>query len=105
MTNPSSAESIKASHETLRKTARKAQSNFGSAFLNAGILAASIRDDYPYRRAAFYETKPVWYPVFEPDFSTLTLVGDGALKINQAVEGYFDAEALADLTGIDPAEG
>lgn len=101
--NPSSAEAIKASHETLRKTARKAQQTFGSAFLNAGILAASIRDEYPYRRAAFYESKPCWYPVFEPDLSALTLIGDGAQKINLAVPGFFDAEALSDMTGIDPA--
>ena len=103
--NPSSAEAIKASHENLRKTAKKAQKTFGSAFLNAGILAASIRDEFPYRRTAFYESIPCWYPVFEPDLSALTLVGDGAQKINLAVPGFFDAEALADMTGIDPAEG
>ncbi|MCW1000574.1 hypothetical protein OJ918_11810, partial [Streptococcus anginosus] len=37
--NPSSAEAIKASHETLRVTARKAQRCFGSGFLNVGYIA------------------------------------------------------------------
>ena len=44
--NPSSAEAIKASHEQLRLTARKAQRSFGTGFLNAGFLGACIRDDY-----------------------------------------------------------
>ena len=44
--NPSSSEAIKAAHETLRLTARKAQRTFGVGLLNAGYLAACIRDDY-----------------------------------------------------------
>lgn len=103
--NPSSAEAIKASHENLRLTARKAQRTFGSAFLNAGYLAACLRDDYPYRRNQLYMTKPIWEPIFEPDMSTLSLIGDGAIKINQAVPGYFDENNLRDLTGIEASEG
>jgi hypothetical protein len=34
----------------------------------------------------------------------LSTVGDGAIKINQAVPGYFTKESLKTLTGIDPAE-
>ena len=102
--NPSSAEAIKASHETLRVAARKAQRNFGSGFLNVGYLASCLRDNYAYERRVFYETKPTWEPVFEPDASTLSLVGDGAIKINQAVPGYFDNKTLRDLTGIKGAE-
>ncbi len=98
--NPSSAEAIKASHETLRVAARKAQRNFGSGFLNVGYLAACLRDDFPYKRHQLYLTKPKWEPVFEPDASTLTLVGDGAIKINQAVPGYIKPGDLKDLTGI-----
>lgn len=98
--NPSSAEAIKASHETLRVAARKAQRNFGSGFLNVGYLAACLRDDFPYKRSQLYLTTPKWEPVFEPDASTISLVGDGAIKINQAVPGYFTAETLRDLTGI-----
>lgn len=102
--NPSSAEAIKASHETLRVAARKAQRNFGSGLLNVGYLASCLRDNYAYERRVFYETKPTWEPVFEPDASTLSLVGDGAIKINQAVPGYFDNKTLRDLTGIKGAE-
>lgn len=103
--NPSSAEAIKASHSTLQLTARKAQRTFGSGFLNAGYLAACLRDEYPYKREAFYLTKPAWEPIFEPDMAALGLIGDGALKINQAIPGYFGAENMRDLTGIEPVEG
>ena len=99
--NPASAEAIKASHENLRLAARKAQRTFGSGFLNVGYLAACLRDEYPYYRNQVYETKPVWEPVFEPDSAMLSLIGDGAIKINQAVPGYFNKDNLRDLTGID----
>lgn len=98
--NPSSAEAIKSSHEILRLTARKAQRVFGSCFLNAGYLAACLRDDFPYKRNQFYLTSAVWEPIFEPDASTLSLIGDGAIKINQAVPGYFNSDNLRDITGI-----
>ncbi len=101
--NPSSSEAIKASHETLRAAAKKAQRNFGSGLLNVGYLAACLRDDFPYKRSQFYLTAPKWEPVFEPDASTLSLVGDGAIKINQAIPGYFDGDSLRDLTGIKGA--
>lgn len=100
--NPSSAEAIKASHDSLRLTARKAQRTFGSGLLNVGYLAACLRDDMPYKRNTIYETTPVWSPVFEPDAAALTLIGDGAIKINQAIPGFFDKESLRDLTGIEP---
>lgn len=99
--NPSSAEAIKASHENLRLTARKAQKTFGSGFLNVGYLAACVRDDFSYRREQLYLTKPVWEPVFEPDAAMLSSIGDGAIKINQAVPGYFGKNNLRDMTGID----
>lgn len=100
--NPSSAEAIKASHENLRLAARKAQKTFGSGFLNAGYLAACMRDDYPYLREQLYLTKPVWEPVFEPDAAMLSSIGDGAIKLNQAVPDYITKESLYDLTGIAP---
>lgn len=99
--NPSSAEAIKATHETLRLTARKAQRTFGVGFLNAGFLAACVRDDFAYRRQQIYLTKPRWEPVFEPDAAMLSSIGDGAVKINQAIPGYFGKENLRELTGID----
>lgn len=99
--NPSSAEAIKASHENLRLAARKAQKTFGSAFLNAGYLAACVRDDFAYQRKQLYLTAAAWEPVFEPDAAMLSGIGDGAVKINQAVPGYFGTGNLRDLTGID----
>lgn len=104
-TNPSSAEAIKASHDNLRLTARKAQRTFGSGFLNVGFLAACLRDEYAYRREVFYLTEPKWEPIFEPDSAALGLIGDGVNKINQAIPGYFDVDSLRDLTGIKPANG
>ena len=103
--NPSSAEAIKASHNNLQLTARKAQRTFGSGFLNAGYLAACLRDEYAYKREVFYQTKATWEPIFEPDMATLGLIGDGASKINAAVPGYFGKGNLRDLTGIEPDEG
>lgn len=98
--NPSSSEAIKASHENLRLTARKAQRTFGSGFLNVGYLAACLRDDFPFQRSQLYLTKPIWEPIFEPDAAMLSNIGDGAIKINQAVPGYFDEKKLQKLIGI-----
>ena len=101
--NPSSAEAIKASHENLRLTARKAQRNFGSGFLNVGYLAACLRDNFPYQRRQLYLTKPTWEPIFEPDAAMLSSIGDGANKINQSIPGYFNKDNLRALTGIEPS--
>ena len=98
--NPSSAEAIKASHETLRAMAKKAQRSFSSGFINVGFLAACLRDGVPYQRSEFYNTKVKWEPIFEADAATLSLVGDGAIKINQAIPGYFDEEKIKDIAGI-----
>lgn len=98
--NPSSAEAIKASHETLGVMARKAQRSFGTSILNVGYLASCLRDDYSYLRSEVYRTKVKWEPVFVPDASTLSLIGDGTIKINQALEGYITKDVLHDLTGI-----
>lgn len=102
--NPSSAEAIKASHENLRLTARKAQRTFGACFLNVGFVSACLRDDFPYQRRQFYLTKPIWEPIFEPDAATLSSIGDGAIKLNQAVPGYFNTDNLEELTGINASE-
>lgn len=103
--NPSSVEAIKASHENLRLAGRKAQRCFGSGLLNVGYLAVCLRDNYTYLRSQFYETKAKWEPLFEADASTLTLVGDGILKLNQAIPGYANGETIRDLTGIKGVEG
>lgn len=98
--NPSSAEAIKASHEQLRLTARKAQRSFGTGFLNAGFLGACIRDDYSYQRQQAYMTQPIWAPIFEPDASQLSGIGDAIGKIQAAFPNYFTEDKLNELTGI-----
>ena len=100
--NPSSSEAIKAAHENLRLTARKAQRTFGSGLLNAGFLAACLRDKYAYARKQLYLTKPTWAPIFEPDASMMSGIGDAIGKVNQAVPGFFTAESVHELTGITP---
>ncbi len=78
--NPSSREAIKASHENLRLAARKAQRTFGVGFLNAGYLAACVRDHNAYTRSQLHKTHVKWEPVFEPDASQLSGIGDAAQK-------------------------
>jgi hypothetical protein len=102
--NPSSADAIKAAHESLRLTARKAQKTFGSGFLNVGYVAACVRDNFSYKREQIYLTAPIWEPVFEPDAAMLSSIGDGVGKINQAVPGYFNEHNLSVLTGIRPSK-
>lgn len=103
-TNPSSAEAIKSSHESLRLIARKAQRDFSVGLLNTGYLAACVRDNFSYKRSQVANVKTVWDPIFEPDSSMLSIIGDGAIKINQAVDGYFNKETLRELTGIESAD-
>ncbi len=102
--NPSSVEAIKASHENLRLAGRKAQRSIGSGLLNVAYLAACLRDDFPYLRSQFNQTKPKWEPLFEADANTLGLVGDGAIKINQAIHGFMTGETIRDLTGMKGAD-
>lgn len=66
--------------------------------------AACLRDDYPYYRYQFNQTIPKWEPLFEADASALSLIGDGAIKLNQAMPGYVNSEVMRDLTGIKGAE-
>lgn len=98
--NPSSAEAIKASHESLRLEATRAQKEFGVGFLNAGYLAVSLKDKMDYKRSRLYDTEPVWEPIFAVDVSNLGVIGDAVMKLNQSVPGYIDEEKLRELTGI-----
>lgn len=99
--NPSSAEAIKAGHEGLRLTAAKAQRCFGVGFKNVGYIGACMRDDFDYQREELFKTKVVWKPTFEPDASMLSSIGDGVLKINQAMTGFVDETRMRRLTGIE----
>ena len=93
--NPSSVEAIRASHEGLRLAGKKAQRSLGSGFLNVAYVSVCLRDDFAYSRTAFMETKPKWEPLFESDASALGLIGDAALKLNQAIPGLVDEEMIA----------
>lgn len=99
--NPSSAEAIKAAHENLRMTARKAQRTYGTAFANVGFISASLRDEYAYSRSLVGQMRARWLPVFEPDAAMLSSIGDGAIKVNQAIPNYFTKDTLENLTGIE----
>lgn len=98
--NPSSYESIKAAHENLRLTAKKAQKTFGIGFVNAGYLAACIRDGQKYNRSQLYMTKPIWTPPFPADVSMLGGIGDALGKIETSIPGYMTEDKIFELTGI-----
>ena len=102
--NPSSAEAIKAGHEGLRLTATKAQRCFGVGFKNVGFIGACIRDNADYLREEVFTTKALWKPTFEPDAAMLSAIGDGVLKLNQAMEDggtFIDEERMRRITGIE----
>lgn len=103
--NPSSVEAIRASHEGLRLAGKKAQRSLGSGFLNVAYVSVCLRDDFAYSRTAFMETKPKWEPLFESDASALGLIGDAALKLNQAIPGLVDEEMIRDYTGMGGNHG
>lgn len=98
--NPSSVEAIKASHENLRLAGKAAHRSIGSGLLNVAYVAVCLRDDFRYMRKEFMKAEVKWEPLFEADASTLTMLGDGAIKVNQVLPGYITAETIRDLTGI-----
>jgi hypothetical protein len=98
--NPSSYEAIKASHENLRLTAKRAQKSFSVGFLNAGFLASCVRDKYKYQRSQITYTKPIWLPPFQADVSTLSGVGDAIQKIGQTFPDYLTEDKILEITGI-----
>lgn len=102
--NPSSAEAIKATHESLRLMARSAQETFEVGIINVAFLAKSLENDFQFKRSEFANLKVRWKPVFEIDATMLSGIGDGAIKINQAVDGYFDKSTLEDITGIEASK-
>ena len=98
--NPSSYEAIKASHENLRLTAKAAQKSFNIGFMNAGYLAACVRDDFKYERNQIRFTKPLWLPPFQADVSMLGGIGDAIQKINTTIPDYVTEEKLLEIAGI-----
>lgn len=99
--NPSSAEAIKAGHESLRLIATKAQRCFGVGFKNVGYLGACIRDNKDYVREELFKTNALWKPTFEPDAAMLSAIGDGVFKLNSAIDGFVNEEKMRRLTGIE----
>lgn len=99
--NPSSAEAIKAGHEGLRLTATKAQRCFGVGFKNVGFIGACIRDNNDYRREELFTTRATWKPTFEPDAAMLSAIGDGVIKLNQAMPNYITEDRMRRMTGIE----
>lgn len=102
--NPSSAEAIKATHDNLILTANKAQRTFGTGLINAGYIARCLADDKPYARKEIYLTEVAWAPTVLPDSSMLSAIGDGVLKINQAIPEYLNEATVQSLTGIKKYE-
>lgn len=98
--NPASYDAIKASHESLRLTAKKAQKNFNVGIMNAGFLAACIRDNMKYSRSQMAYTTPVWTPVFPADVSMLGAIGDAIGKINMSYPDYLTEDKIYEITGL-----
>ena len=101
--NPSSAEAIKASHDTLVNTIEGAKITLGAGLLNAGFVAACLRDKMDYNRKALYQSSIKWLPTIKADAAMLSAIGDGIIKINQSVPEYFDKASVENLTGIKAA--
>lgn len=99
--NPSSAEAIKAAHENLRLEAAKAQRCFGVGFKNVGYIGACMRNGFDLNREEVAKTELLWKPVFEPDAAMMSSIGDGLIKLNQALPGYLTEERVHRITGID----
>lgn len=97
---PQSEQAIRASHENLRLMAVKAQRDFSVAIKNIGYLGACLRDDFPFERERFTETQVLWRPLFAPDATQLSGLGDALLKLEQAVPGYISEETIRELIGI-----
>lgn len=98
--NPSTAEAIKAAHENLRLTAKAAQRSFGTGFINAGFIAACLRDGQAYDRYAVRNARAEWLPIFSVEPSELGALGDAVGKLSQAFPDYFTEDKLHRLTGL-----
>ena len=98
--NPSTAEAIKATHEGIRLTARAAQKDFSAGIINAGYLAACVRDNYKWQRTQLYMTRTQWTPPFPADVSMLGAIGDALGKLGTVKPDYLTDEKIFELTGI-----
>ena len=97
---PAGDEAVKAAHDNLRMTAKAAQATFSVGFLNAGYLAACVRDDYKYLRSQLYDTVPVWAPPYVIDITRFGAVGDALQKLGMTFPDYITEDKIFELTGI-----
>ena len=108
--NPSSVEAvcdllsmvhaITARRYSVRVAGGTAEIDPSAGLLNVAYVAACLRDEFHYARSQFVRTTVKWEPLFEADANTMTMIGDGVVKLNQALPGYINAETIRDLTGI-----
>lgn len=98
--NPSSSDAIKATHETLRLAVRKAQEYFHTGFVNAGYVAACLRDNMAYNRTQVADVITKWKPIFEADTASLSGIGDAFIKLREAFPDYITEEKLTEITGL-----
>ena len=89
----------------MRLAGKKAQRSLGSGLLNVAYVAACLRDSNNFTRTRFMNTVPKWEPLFEADASALGLIGDAAIKLNQAVPGLVDKNMIRDYTGLGGLNG
>lgn len=100
LSNPTSDDAIRSSHENLRLYAEKCQKHFSIGFTNAGYIARCVQDNRAYKRNEIYGTELLWKPVFNTDASMLGTIGDAVFKINQAIPGFIDEAKLKEITGF-----
>ena len=98
--NPSTADAIRASHESLRLIAIKAQKCFSVGFKNAGFIASCLKNGIALERSMIADVECAWEPLFVPGASELAVIGDGVLKIEQGKPGYVTNEKMYDLVGF-----
>lgn len=98
--NPSTGDSIKASHESLRLIAIKAEKSISVGLKNAGFIASCLKNGVALERNMIADVKCAWEPLFVPGASELAVIGDGILKIEQAKPGYVSNEKMYDLVGF-----
>lgn len=99
--NPSSADAIESSHESLRATAMNTQAVYTDQLARAGLLAVCLRDGQAYAYSSISGYEGQWKQTFKSSSTALSSIGDGVLKIQQANPNFITDDILAELTGIE----
>lgn len=98
--NPASEESIRAAHESLRATAKYAQSGFETCFKNEAYVAKCLQDDMHYDLSIVSPLVARWAPMFEPDAKAMAQIGDFIYKLNEIQPEYAANLDLRALLGV-----